>query len=162
MTREELVTLHLQNYADGRRELAKIEELLSKFKYESLDDTIAIMNFMGTDAQEPVQTSTISDPTFRIACMFRQANRQNNEKAKQELQTIVEETRRGLDMVKSCVSMLRGRTKRIIQLLYFDDIAWDEVGVIERISKNSIQYHRKKAIEEMANMTPYLSMLFDA
>lgn len=158
MTREALVTAHLQHYAEGRRELARMEELLNSFPNETIEDTIEALNHADRWDEVRVQTGGVSDPTFLIACQFRQINLAHNHTAREELRQMAEETRRGLDVVKSCISRLTGKTRRVVELLYVFEKDWETVEETVGITRNAIRYHRKKAITEIANMTPYLAM----
>lgn len=163
MTPNELVVLQLQNYAEGRRELQKMKELLASHRMdETAEETIEAMTFPGMREEEHTQSSWHSDPTSRIAKLYRRVNLVTNRVVRDELANAIQETQEGLDQVKECVEALPDRSRRILELLYFQEKTWEETAENVGIAIQTLSYHRKRGIKKIAAMLPYRMMFYES
>lgn len=163
MTPNELVVLQLQNYAEGRRELQKMKDLLASHRVdETAEETIEAMTFPSMQEEEHTQSAWHSDPTSRIAKLYRRVNLATNRAARDELANAILETEEGLDQLKDCVEALPDRSRRILELLYFEEKTWEDTAVIESIAIQTLSYHRKRGIKKIAAMLPYRMLSYES
>ena len=163
MTPNELVVRQLQNYAEGRRELQKMKELLASHRVdETAEETIEAMTFPGMREEEHTQSSWHSDPTSRIAKLYRRVNLVTNRVVRDELANAIQETEEGLDQVKECVEALPDRSRIILELLYFQEKTWEETAENVGIAIQTLSYHRKRGIKKIAAMLPYRMMFYES
>lgn len=158
MTREEMVALHLQSYLEGMRELGQLEELLACFHNEPLNETIRALSQPKANLGDRVQEGRISNPTPRIAEIYRRVNARQYHVDRESLVGEITQLREGLGMIRQCVEGLAARPRRILERLYFQGMTWEHVMETEEISRNTLQHHRTKGIRDIARMTPYLAI----
>lgn len=155
MTREEMVVSYLQNYQEGCLELKRLEDLLACYPAESLDETIRALSQPQAMMEERVQDSALSNPTPRIAEIYKRVNAQHNQVGMMSLAREIEELRFGLNAIRLCVERLGERSRRVLSLLYFEGATWERVMEAEEFSRNTLQHHRTKGIKEIAQMAPF-------
>lgn len=162
MTRTELVAYHLHHYTEGRREVARYREVLKAFDRDTVDDTIETLTFPGGQSCPRVQNGKISDPTPKIAAVYRRTHRAETIEARKEIEVLANELAFALDSIQTCVEALEPEKRRIIEKLYFEGMSWDVVAQEEYIARGTLQYRRAKALEDISTMPLYLAMCFAA
>lgn len=128
-----------------------------RMSVDQLDEYLASIRTL-----QHMQSSWHSDPTSRIAKLYRRVNLVTNRAVRDELANAILETQEGLDQMKECVEALPDRSRRILELLYFQGKTWEETAEKEGIAIQTLSYHRIRGIKKITAMLPYRMMFYES
>lgn len=98
----------------------------------------------------------ISDPTLRIAVNYEGVAERQRTEVVRDIMSELEPLRETVDRLEHYVSLLEERQRALIQAVYFDGHAPDEVAEQFHIAPRTMRTIKKVALEQLAGMYEYI------
>ena len=101
--------------------------------------------------KERVQTSNISDEPYQIY-VAAETKLERNKRDRENIERTIITWQKRVDIGLSLLNLLRGTTKKVAQLLWFDEVAetWQSIADNLEISERTVGNERDRAIETVA------------
>ena len=127
-------------------ELSAFQEL----KWEDVFDPGSALRGVSYD-RDRVQSSNISDEPYQIYAAA-ESKLERNRREKQFLERDVQTWRQRVDNGRTYLSLLRGQTRKVAEMLWFDreQMTWDAIANDLGIGYTSVHRERDRAIEAVA------------
>lgn len=151
MDTREYVECLLKNY---NQILKDIEQL--KFEYETYKnietvEVIECLNF-SSNCEERIQTSNISDKTFKIALIYNEATKRMNKESKEEIYKMMKATEIEMTRLNYCIERLEPQVKEVVKGIFIENLQWKDICRKNLISEKTLNKYRKKGIDEIIEM----------
>lgn len=140
-------------YRSDVEELRRAQTDLDRWKelkWEDVFDPTDALRGVSYD-KERVQTSNISDEPYQIY-VAAETKLERNQRDRENIERTISICKERVEMDVSLLNLLRGNTKKVAELLWYDEqeLTWDAIAEQLYIGRASVQRERDRAIEAVA------------
>ena len=146
---ERLLSFYRSDVEELRRAQTDLE-YWQELRWEDVFDPTDVLRGVSYD-KERVQTSNISDEPYQIY-VAAETRLEQNQRDRENIERTISICKERVEMDVSLLNLLRGNTKKVAELLWYDEqeLTWDAIAEQLYIGRASVQRERDRAIEAVA------------
>ena len=151
MNTKEYVEYLLKNYYELKQDLKFLKYELEMFEGITGEESIDTLNFKKAEGETLSMTNVPTDKTGKIALGYNEYMDRMNMLGRKEMEFKIQSLGYELEYLTHCISRLEPKPRKVMELIYFEKVTWDNISCECDISIRYVGKIKKQAIDKVCS-----------